>query len=309
MSSIVNVVLPIFALILLGYLCRRTDRLGPTAASEINRFVVWLALPSLLFTATATASWEEIWHPGFVLSFSVGCLAVFAATLAYRMTQGRSLVDASLDALSASYANTGYMGIPLCVLIFGEEGLEPALVASLLVVCVLFALSIACVEAGLHRDQPLGQALRKAGGALIRHPLVVSPLLGVLWALTGVPLPAPLAQLLDWLGAATAPAALVSLGLFLAQPQTGRSDGVWPIVAIKLLVQPLVTWLLAFVVFDLPPLWAYSALLLSALPTGTGPFMLAEFYRREAALVSRVILYSTLVSLLTLSAGLYLLGL
>ncbi|WP_028238569.1 AEC family transporter [Stutzerimonas azotifigens] len=309
MSSIVNVVLPIFALILLGYLCRRTGRLGETAASEINRFVVWLALPSLLFKATATASWEAIWHPGFIVAFTAGCLGVFAVTLLYRMAQRRSLVDASLDALSASYANTGYMGIPLCVLLLGDEALQPTLISCLIVLCILFAITIVCIETGLHAGQSVGHTLLKVGRALACHPLVVSPVLGALWALSALPLYQPLEQLLDMLGAATAPAALVSLGLFLAHSQTGRSDGVWPIVAIKLLVQPLITWFLAFVVFELPPVWAYSALLLSALPTGTGPFMLAELYKREAALVSRVILFSTLASLVTLSACLYLLGL
>jgi len=78
-------------------------------------------------------------------------------------------------------------------------------------------------------------------------------------------------------------------------------------VLLKLVVQPLITWYLAFQVFELPTLWAYSALLLSVLPSGTGPYMLAEFYRREASRVSRVVLYSTLGSLITLSACLVLL--
>ena len=100
----------------------------------------------------------------------------------------------------------------------------------------------------------------------------------------------------------------MSLGLFLAQPQPGgKVSGVWPLVTLKLVVQPLITWFLAFQVFELPALWAYSALLLSALPTGTGPYMLAEFYGREASRVSRVVLLSTLGSLLTLSACLVLL--
>ncbi len=76
----------------------------------------------------------------------------------------------------------------------------------------------------------------------------------------------------------------------------------------KLIIQPLLTWFLAFRVLHLPPLWANSALLLSALPTGTGPFMLAEFYRREAAVVSSVILVSTLGSLVTLSVCLMYIG-
>ncbi len=268
MSSVINVVLPVFALILLGYLCRRSGRMGPTGASELNRFVVWLGLPALLFSVVATSTGEQLWQPGFIAAFAIGCLGVFAFTLAYRLLQKQPLVDASLDALGASYANTGYVGIPLCMLVLGDEALQPAMVASIIVVCVLFAIALACVETGLHAGQGLLRTLGKVSGALVRNPLVIAPMLGALWAAGGVQLPVPLATLLKLLGAAAAPCALVSLGLFLAQPQpAGRVQGVWPLVGLKLVVQPLITWYLAFQVFELPTLWAYSALLLSALPT------------------------------------------
>jgi len=133
--------------------------------------------------------------------------------------------------------------------------------------------------------------------------------LGAAWAMGGAPLPGPASQFLTLLGTAATPCALVSLGLFLAQKQEGRRDGTLGLVLAKLLLQPLVTAFLAFRVFELPALWANSALLLSALPTGTGPFMLASFYGREGALVARVILLTTLGSLVTVSLCLYLLGL
>ena len=162
MSSVINVVLPVFALILLGYLCRRSGRMGPTGASELNRFVVWLGLPALLFSVVATSTWEQLWQPGFIAAFAIGCLGVFAFTLAYRLLQKQPLVDASLDALGASYANTGYVGIPLCMLVLGDEALQPAMVASIIVVCVLFAIALACVETGLHAGQGLLRAQRSA---------------------------------------------------------------------------------------------------------------------------------------------------
>lgn len=308
MHTVVAVVLPIFALILLGYLCRRTDRLGPAAASEINRMVVWLCLPALLFKVTATTTWAQIWQPGFVISFSAGCLLVFAATVGWRLWQGHHLVEASIDGLSAGYANTGYIGIPLCLLVFGQDGLEPALIASLIVVCVLFAIAVVCIEVGLQQERHVGRALLTVLKALARNPLVVSPVLGAGWAATGLGLAEPVLHLLDMLASATTPCALVSLGLFLAQKQTGRQTGAWPLVWVKLVGQPALTAWLAYRVFALPPLWAHAALLLSALPTGTGPFMLAEYYQREAGVVSRSILLSTLCSLLTLSLCLYWLG-
>ena len=308
MSSVFNVLLPIFGLILAGYLCRRCNRLGPGAASEINRFVVWLGLPALLFELTARADWAAIWQPGFLLAFGGGTLAVFLFGLLWRWRAGSSLADATLDGLGAAYANTGYLGIPLCLLVLGDAGMAPALIATLLVVCVLFGIALVCIEIARQAGNGFVRALRQVLGALLRNPLVLAPLLGAAWALGGQPLPTALERFLHLLGAATAPCALVSLGLFLAQPQSGPRHGVLPLVLLKLLLQPLLTWLLAYVLLDLPPPWARAALLLSALPTGTGPFMLAEYYRCEAARVSRVILLSTLGSLASLAALLLLLG-
>ena len=307
MLSVVTIVLPVFALILIGYVCRRTNRLGPHAASELNRFVVWLALPALLFSVTANSSWERLWQPGFLLAFGGSALVVFLLALVWRIRKGAA-ADAQLDALGAAYANTGYVGIPLCIIVFGENGLEPALIASLVVVCGIFALALVGVEVALQGEKALGPALRKVSRALAGNPLVVAPVLGALWAWGGVPLPKPASDLLSILGAATTPCALVSLGLFLAHKQQESTPGVLPLVAMKLIVQPLLAWYVAFEWLELPTLWAHSAVLLAALPTGTGPYMLAEYYQRSGARVSRVVLYSTLGSLLTLSLCLIWLG-
>lgn len=308
MGSVINVLLPIFGLILAGYVCRRTNRLGETAAAELNRFVVWLCLPSLLFEATATAAWADIWQPGFIAVSVISTMAVFVVTLAYCLRASRRLADASIDALSAAYANTGYIGIPLCVLVLGDAGLVPALIATLVVVCVLFACAVVCVEIGLQADKRWHSAVGEVVLALLKNPLVLAPLLGGVWAATGLTLFAPAAKFLHILGLATTPCALVSLGAFLAKRQRGAGREALPLVLLKLVAQPLLAWGLAVYVFDLPALWAQAALLLAALPTGTGPYMLAEFYRREAAVVSNTILVSTLGSVVTLSLCLYWIG-
>lgn len=305
MFAVLNILLPIFALILLGFICRRTNRLGPNAASEINRMVVWLCLPALLFSVTATSTWEQIWHPGFVIGFTLSTLSVFVITLLLRWKKGTHLADASIDALGGSYANAGYIGIPLCVMVLGQKGLQPALVGALLVVCVLFGLALVCVEVGLQTERKPHRIALKVFLALAKNPLVVSPILGALWASSGAALPGAMEKLLGLLAAATSPCALVALGLFLAEKQQGTREGTSLLVLIKLIGHPLLTWVLVFHVFDVPLLWANAALLLSALPTGTGPFMLAEYYKREASLVSSTILVSTLGSLVTLSICLY----
>ncbi|WP_077268543.1 AEC family transporter [Klebsiella michiganensis] len=108
------------------------------------------------------------------------------------------------------------------------------------------------------------------------------------------------------------PCALIALGLFLAGQSDKRQNNeqatVTMLVVLKLLIQPALTWLFATKVFNLSPLLVHTAVLLAALPTGTGPFMLAEFYRREASTTSKCVLFSTVVSMFTLSAYLYLIG-
>lgn len=302
MSTVILVVLPIFALILLGYICGRTRRLGDQAASELNKLVVWLCLPALLIKVTATAVWDDIWQPGFIVSFGAGAGIVFVGTMIWRKLAGKNLMEGSIDALSASYANTGYIGIPLCVMVLGPQGLQPALISSLIVVCVMFAVALTFVEIGLQSEANFLGAVKSVGMGLMKNPLVITPILGGLWATTGLGLAQPVMNLLDMLAAATTPCALISLGLFLSKKQRSAGKGVWPLVALKLFGQPLATWVLAYKVFALPNLWAHSALLLSALPTGTGPFMIAEYYRREAGVIAKVILLTTLGSVFTVSA-------
>lgn len=121
----------------------------------------------------------------------------------------------------------------------------------------------------------------------------------------GIQIPETLDTYLKLLGGAASPCALVALGLFLAdnsgrQPRAGtRVQN--NLVALKLIAQPAITWVIAVPVLRLPSEMAHIAVLLAALPTGTGPFMLAEFYEREALLTSRVVLITTVLSIGTLS--------
>jgi malonate transporter len=140
---------------------------------------------------------------------------------------------------------------------------------------------------------------------------VVAPVLGVLWAASGIALPESARSLLHLVGSAASPCALVSLGLFLAVPHRGGSSrraAAMTLSVLKLVGQPAVTAVFAYGVFRLSPLSAAVAVLVAALPTGTGPFMVAEFYRREAVVTSGTILFSTVASVVTLTMCLLLIG-
>ncbi|MCS0502896.1 AEC family transporter [Ancylobacter mangrovi] len=304
MLSTLIVVLPIFALIFAGRLARRIGVLGPHATTELNRFVVYLALPALLFDIIAHARWADVWQPGFVAAFGLGSGLVFALTVAVRLRRPRHLADAAIDGLNAGYANTGFIGFPLALVALGREAMAPTLVATIITVCVVFAVAIVLIEVGLQTEKRRSHLVLKVGRSLARNPLLVAPVLGAVVPLCGLEIPAPVESFLKLLGGAASPCALVALGLFLADRREHTEPNAGPVallVGFKLVVQPVVTWVLATAVFGLPPLLTHTAVLLAALPTGTGPFMLAEFYRREAGITARVVLVSTIISVLTIS--------
>jgi len=304
------IILPIFAIILAGFLCGRSGLFGANAASELNRFVVYLALPALLFHAMATADWGQLWQPGFIAAFAIGTAAIFAATMiAQMMLLRRSMGESALDALNAGYSNTAYVGIPLCVLLFGPQSLPLPIIATIVTACALFAIASILIELDLHRGPQADKArahqlVGKLFLSLLRNPLVASPLLGCLWATTGIGMPGSIGTGFTLLGGAASPCALVSLGLFLSARPIGRLRGLGlpaTLTVMKLLVQPVVTFALAFHFFAMPARVAAAAVILAALPTGTGAFMAAEYYRRDATVTARAILLSTVASVITLT--------
>ncbi|MGP7795622.1 AEC family transporter [Sphingomonas sp. CLY1604] len=297
--------LPIFALILAGWGARRIGVLGPHATGELNRFVVHLALPALLFDVVVKASWKEIWQPGFVAAFGIGSGSVFLLALLLRLRGSRHLADATIDGLNAAYANTGFIGFPLAAAVLGADALAPTLIATILTVCVLFAVALILIEVGMQTERHPRRLAIKVGRSLASNPLLIAPLLGGVFLAFGIAVPAPMDRFLTLLSAAASPCALVALGLFLDEKRDGANmpDGaVTLLMTLKLLVQPLATWALARHVLHVAPASTYTAVLMAALPTGTGPFMVAQFYGREAGTTSRVVFGTTIMSVLTITA-------
>ncbi len=303
MTAIVDSFFPLLALILLGWFLRRRSLLGAAAARELTAFVVWLALPSLLFEAIAGASWRQLWQPQFVIAYAGAMVATFVLTF-WWLPKARPFADRCLDCFGATYANSGFIGIPLSVLLLGKDALIPATIATLLTAVLLFAVGIAMLElgAGSH-TRPLA-SMAKAARAVARNPLVVATVLGGVWSAGGWTMPQAPHRLLELLAGAAGPCALVSIGALLAQPAPAGSPAtpLTFVVVAKLILLPAICALLAIEVFALPPLWATTAVLLNALPTGTGPFMLAEFYGRDVARASRIMFVTTLLSLVTVPA-------
>ena len=303
-----NILAPIFALIAIAYACRRLRIFGPNAYVELNRFVVCLALPALIFDVVAHVTPAQLDQPGFVASFGIGALVIFALPLAFERGS-RSFGDAVLDGLSACYPNTGFIGLPLAFLAFGPASGPGATIAAVFTTCVLFGLAIALLELDLHRGHAAGVTVLKVLGSLARNPMVIAPVCALTVTVGWIENPSAVDRVIKLLAGSAGPCALVSLGLFLARDDP-RNAHPWSaalrprplaLVALKLVLQPLVTALLAAFVFGLKGMDAQLVVILSALPTGTGAFMLADYYKRDPEVTSATILASTVASVLSLS--------
>lgn len=302
-AAVINSVVPIFGLILLGWFCGKRRLFNESATDALNRFVIYLALPALLFAAMARADLDAMAEIGFVISFTLGTLLTTLIYFWISRREGLPYMPRMINGLSVSYSNAGFMGIPLILLVFGESALPIAIIGAVLTVGVQFAATIVVIEIHRARGGTLLPALKKVLLSLLKNPILVATVFGGGCSALGINLPASVMNGVDLLGAAATPCALLTIGLFLAQTTVPRgNNSVFQIVGLKLLVHPLIVGILALGVFDLDPLWAWCAILATALPVGTGPFMLANLYQQDAAVSARAILVSTLLSVLTLTA-------
>jgi len=309
MDALLTVSVPVFGLILCGYLAGYFGVLGTHSSEALNRFVYYFALPALLFIFVARAPLERIlywpflaaWGGSLVLSFG---LTALLARLVYR----DRLAVVGLRSMNASFANTGYMGIPLAITAFGEAAGLPAIIATAFMGIVLISLTIALIETDLSTKAGAGGIARDVGLALAKNPLVLSVAAGALVSAFGISIPLPLAKFFDLLSSAAGPCALFAIGLFISgqSVREGLHEAAL-ITAIKLLVHPAIAWLLLATVFEVEPLWATVTILIAALPTGANCFVLAQRYNVFVAPTSATILLSTALSVVTISLLLILL--
>lgn len=310
MHVVVNVTLPVFAVMLAGFVAGRTRLLGPASSEALNGFVYYVALPPLLFLSMARAPLAESLRLDFLLAYGGGSLIVFLLSAAVgRLVYRANLTGLALGGMAAVFANTGYLGIPLFIAAFGVERTGPAILATIFGATVVMAAVVSLIELDRAAGKGAGGAAAAVARALAANPLVMSALLGILAAGIGVPLPRPVVVLCELLGAAAGPCALFAIGLFLASRPLalGTPEVAW-LTVLKLLLHPVATWWLAFGVLDMEPFWAGAAVLLAALPTAALVFVLAQKYGAYVERSSAAILVTTVLSVLTISAILVVMG-
>ena len=310
MDTIINVALPVFAVIFVGVIAGRVGVLGPASSEALNKYVYWVALPALLFLSIGRIPVADLVNASFIGAFLGSSVLVWImGSVVGRLLRERSASNLVMQGMNASFANVGYMGIPLFVAAFGSDNIAPALLATVMMSVISVPAAIIGLElVGSKHGHPL-QTARGVGLALVKNPLLLSSAAGLGVALSGLDFPEPVVRLLDILAVSASPCALVAIGLFIASRplKAGLMEVGW-LTVIKLIWHPLICWWLILGFFPLDPYWAASAIILSALPTGTLTFVVAQQYGAYVERTSGVILISTIVSVVSLSLVMALYG-
>ncbi len=292
--------LPFFALIGLGWAAGRL-RFFPEAATEwLTRFVFYFALSAMLFRFAANLSLAEIFDPAFALAYLSGCTIVYLLAMTVALMRRISVPEASIEAQCAVIGNTGFLGVPMLTALLGPDAAGPVLMVlaiDLIVFSSLFTLIITAAREG-HLSPRIFRVL---GIGLLKNPMIVSMVAGLLWSSTRLPLPVPADEFLTLLGAAATPGALFAIGASLASKTAERvSVALWLSFA-KLVLHPAAVAVAALLIFDVDPFAAGVMIAAASLPVAGNVYILARHYGVAPHRVSASILFSTAFSIVTVS--------
>ena len=300
LAPVFNAVLPVFGLVACGVLAGRFRLVSQASSAALNQFVYAFALPAMLFIAVYRGSLEEILSGFFLLGVVAATLGT--ALLGYfasRHLQRGGAAESTMRALNASFANTGYLGIPLVTVAYGERAALPAALATVATNIVSFAVAIVCLE--LFVDRRPG-AVRRALGGVVRSPLIWPIGLAVAVVAAGIKIPLPVERFAVLLSGAAGPCALFAIGLFVSQLSIRAGIAAsWPSTSLKLVVHPALMAAIAYWLLPIDPFWAKIGVVCASLPLGATAFVLAQRYKLLEAETSTGAVVSTAASVLSVS--------
>jgi predicted permease len=309
--TVVDLILPIFAVIALGWAATFTPVFDAASARALSGFVFFFAIPLMLFERVATTDPVEGGAWALLATFYSATGVVFALGAgAARLGFARRGDEAVLIGFGAAYANTVMIGIPVVLTVIGAEAAFPLFLIISFHGLVFFTLATVLVEsvrgarAGLHRVAP------EVARGVVTNPILVALVLGVTVNRLGLPLPGLFRDFAQLVGGAAVPCALFATGAALRQFRVGGAlPLVAVVVALKGVAHPVIAYLLATQVFALPPLFTAVAVVLAALPVGVNPYLFAARYGVAEAECATAIAISTPLAVVTVSLALVGLGL
>ena len=306
--NVAGFILPVFAVIVTGWAAAHVGYVSRSLSDALIHFAYNVAMPALLVVTIAQEPSRSLLAWQFLIAFGGGSLVCFALVfLTVRMLGGRGVAGPSMQGWAASMTNTGFVALPILQATYGRRAVLPAAIATVFVAVVMFPAAVLLQE--LDRSEPRGSRLNSV--ALVRrvllNPMVLSTLTGVAWSAFGAPMPGPVSAYLHILSDALTACALFAIGLGLSidglHVNFGRAGA---LTIVKLLIMPVIVFGLSAAV-RLDPLYTAAAVICAGVPTAKTVYILSGEYRCEESLVAATVSMTTLCSIVTLVAWMYVL--
>ena len=303
---IADLILPVFAVILTGWIVAYTGYLSRALSDALIHFAYNIAMPALLIVTIAQEPSHSLINWRFLVAFGGGSLLCFILVFGIMSIRAsRSLASRTMHGMAASMTNTGFVALPVLQAIYGQHAVLPAAIATVFVAVVMFPIAVVLLEVG-QRD---AHGSRTAPMITVKHvvlnPLVISTLIGMLLSVLGLRMPGPVVVYLNIMADALTPCALFAIGLGLSidglRANVGRAS---LLSVVKLVIMPVMVYGLS-VALGLDPLYTIAAVICAAVPTAKTVYILAGEYHCEEMMVASTVSMTTLLSVITLVIWLY----
>jgi len=320
MLDVLRVTFPFFALVLCGYWAARRQMLPFEAIPGLNGFVLFFALPCMLFQFGAKTPIAQLLDASAFFMYLFCALVMVAFVVAVTLNKRFGWNDAAFGALVGAFPNTGFMGVPLLVALLGAAAAGPAIVTIVIDMVITTSLCIALSRLDGAGQQGVSQAAKNALLGVVKNPLPWAILLGTLFSAFQIELPGPVEKTVALLGDAASPVALFTIGAVLARSQKiahheQHGPLTWkdyvPVALIKLFLHPVLVLAVGLAVISMGvPIDAFALkvmVLVAALPSASNVAMLSERFGADNGRIARIILVSTAAAFLTFSGAVALL--
>ena len=304
--QIADLILPVFAVIVTGWIVGYTGYLSRALSDALIHFAYNIAMPALLIVTIAQEPGHSLINWRFLVAFGGGSLLCFILVFGIvSIHASRSLASRTMYGMTASMTNTGFVALPVLQAIYGQRAVLPAAIATVFVAVVMFPAAVILLE--LDRRDARGS--RTAPAVMVKHivlnPMVISTLIGMLLSVLDLPMPMAVKAYLGIFADALTPCALFAIGLGLSidglRANIGRSS---LLSAVKLVIMPLIAYGLS-VSLGLDPLYTIAAVICAAVPTAKTVYILAGEYRCEEMMVASTVSMTTLASIVSLVVWMY----
>lgn len=311
MSDILAVTFPFFALVLCGYLAAWRRMLPLEAVPGLNGFVLFFALPCMLFRFGSSAPISQLLNPATIGVWLACALVMVGFTIAVTLSARVRWNDASFGALVAAFPNSGFMGVPLLVALLGKQAAATVIATIIVDMVITTSLCLALSRLDGAGAQGARVAAKQALRGVLSNPMPWAIFAGGVFSVMDMKLWGPVDRTIGLLADAASPVALFTIGAVLARsrlqqrPDDVPAPDVALVAAFKLVLHPLLVLVAGAVALSMG--WGLqrealvTLVLLAALPSASNVSLLAERYGADNGRVARIILWSTAVAFFSFS--------